>query len=157
SDTELDPSVLPKIPVITGDPRESLGKANTATASSVLALTDDDVANLELALMAAQINEDCRLVVRTDEAEFGRSVMSLAPHTHAMSIHALSAEAFAAGALGENVLNLLRIGHETILTTEFFVQHGDTLEGHLLGDATCGYGLAAVAFQRSSSEPVEFF
>jgi len=157
SDVGLDHSVLPRIPVITGEPRENLAKANCATAASVLALTDDDVSNLELALMAAQINESCRLVVRADDAEFGRSVMSLAPHTHAMSVYALSAEAFAAGALGENVLNLLRIGHETILTTEFIVESGDTFEGRLLGDVTCGYGLAAILFQRRRTDPVEFF
>lgn len=157
SEAELDHSVLPQIPVIKGDPRENLAKANCATAASVMALTDDDVLNLELALMAAQLNENCRVVVRTDDAEFGRSVMSLAPHTVAMSVYALSAEAFAAAALGENVINLLRIGHETILTTEFIVEAGDTLEGHLLGDVTCGYGVAAILFQRKCSEPVEFF
>ena len=153
----LDHSVLPRIPVITGEPRENLAKANCASASSVMALTDDDVSNLELALMSAQMNENCRLVVRTDDAEFGRSVMALAPHTHAMSVYALSAEAFAAGALGENILNLLRLGHETILTTEFIVEPGDTFDGRLLGDVTCGYGLAAIVFQRSTSDPVEFF
>jgi Trk K+ transport system NAD-binding subunit len=157
SDVELDYGVLPGIPVIRGEPRENLAKANCATAASVMALTDDDVSNLELALMSAQINENCRLVVRTDDAEFGRSVMSLAPNTHAMSVYALSAEAFAAAALGENVLNLLRIGNETILTTEFIVESGDTLEGHLLGDVTCGYGLAAIVFQGMHSDPVEFF
>src|SRR5262249_27898349 len=135
----------------------SLGKVNGETAASIMALTDDDVSNLELALMSAQINKNCRLVVRTDDVEFGSSVMSLAPHTHALSVYALSAEAFAAGALGENVLNLLRIGPETILTTEFRVEEGDTFEGRLLGDATCGYGLAAIAFQRGTTEPVKFF
>src|SRR5262249_10293363 len=100
SDQDLDASVLPSIPLIAGDPRQSLKKANCATAASVMAMTDDDVTNLELALMTAQVNENCRLVVRTDDAEFGRNVTSLAPHTHAMSIYALAAEAFAAGALG---------------------------------------------------------
>jgi Trk K+ transport system NAD-binding subunit len=157
SDVALDHSVLPRIPVIVGDPRENLVKANCATAASVMALTDDDVSNLELALTTVQMNENCRLVVRTDDAEFGRSVQSLAPHTDAMSVYALSAEAFAAGALGENVLNLLRLGPETILTTEFIVEPGDTLEGRLLGDVTCGYGLAAIVLQRRSSDPVEFF
>lgn len=157
SDVELDHSVLPHIPVVRGEPRENLAKANFATAASVLALTDDDVSNLELALMSAQINEHCRVVVRTDDAEFGRSVMSLAPQTHAMSVYALSAEAFAAAALGENVLSLLRIGHETVLATEFIVESGDTLEGKLLGDVTCGYGVAAILFQRGRAEPVEFF
>jgi hypothetical protein len=31
------------------------------------------------------------------------------------------------------------------------------LEGRLLGEVTCGYGLVAIVFQRRPSEPVEFF
>jgi Trk K+ transport system NAD-binding subunit len=157
SSDELDPGVLPGIPVITGDPRQCLNKANGAAASSVMAMTDDDVVNLELALMSAQLNENCRLVVRTDNAEFGRNVTSIAPHTHAMSIYALSAEAFSAAALGERILNLLRIGHETVLTTEFQVQTGDNLDGRLLGEVTCGFGLVAILYQRVPSEQAEFF
>jgi hypothetical protein len=74
-----------------------------------------------------------------------------------MIIYALSAEAFSAAALGERILNLLRIGHETILTTEFQVATGDTFEGRLLGEVTCGYGLVAILYQRSPSEKAEFF
>jgi hypothetical protein len=122
-----------------------------------MAMTDDDVTNLELALTSAQLNEECRLVVRADDAEFGGNVRSLAPHTFALSIYALSAEAFAATALGENVLNLLRMGRETVLTTEFMIEPGDTFEGRLLAEATCGYGLAAILYQRSPSDKPEYF
>jgi hypothetical protein len=96
-------------------------------------------------------------VVRADDAEFGGNVKSLAPHTYALSIYALSAEAFAATALGENVLNLFRIGHETVLTTEFMIETGDTFEGRLLAEATCAYGLAAILYQRSPSDKAEYF
>jgi Trk K+ transport system NAD-binding subunit len=154
---ELDAELLPGIPVIRGDPRQCLKKANCMTAASIMAMTDDDVANLELALLSAQLNQNCQLVVRTDDAEFGRNVTALAPHTQAMSIYALSAEAFAACALGERVLNLFRIGYETVLTTEFIVEPGDTLEGRLLAEVTCGYGLEAILYQCRPSEKAEFF
>jgi Trk K+ transport system NAD-binding subunit len=140
-----------------GDLYQSLTKANYAAAKSIMAMTDDDVTNLELALTSAQLNPSCQLVVRTDDAEFGRDVTSLAPHTHAMSIYALAAEAFAAAALGEKVLNLLRIGRETVLATEFIVGTGDTLEGRLLSEVTSGYGMAAILYQRGPSEKAEFF
>jgi Trk K+ transport system NAD-binding subunit len=154
---ELDPGLLPDIPVITGEPRESLKKANYGTAASLVAATDDDVANLELALLTAQASADCRLVIRTDDAEFGRNVTSLSPNTLAMSVYSLSAEAFAAAALGEKVLSLLRIGTETVLAVEFTVESGDTLDGRLLWDVTCGYGLVAILYQRSLSAESEFF
>jgi Trk K+ transport system NAD-binding subunit len=157
SEEDLDPGLIPRIPVLTGDPRECLKNANCATAASVLALTDSDVTNLELALTSVQLNESCRLVVRTDDAEFGSNMTSLAPSIQALSIYALSAEAFAAGALGENVLSLLRIGNETVLAIEFFVATGDTLDGRLITEVTCGYGLVAILYQRCPSEKAEFF
>jgi Trk K+ transport system NAD-binding subunit len=157
SGTELDPGLLPYVRLITGDPRESLKKANSATAASVVVLTDDDVANLELALMAARINPNCNLVIRTDDDEFGRNARALAPHTQAMSVYALSAEAYAAAALGEKVLSVLRIGNQTVLATEYKVETGDTLEGRLLAEVTFGYGLVAIVYQRSPSDVPEFF
>jgi Trk K+ transport system NAD-binding subunit len=157
STEELDPALLPAVPVINGDPHQCLNKVNCAAAASVMALTDNDVTNLELALLSAQINQDCQLVIRTDDAEFGHNMSSLAPHMQAMSVYALSAEAFAAAALGERVLSLLRIDHQTVLAVEFVVEAGDRLEGRLLTEVTCGYGLLAILYQRRPGEEAEFF
>lgn len=157
AEEEIDPGILPDVPVLTRDPREALQKANCRTAASVAVLTDDDIANLEIALMAARTNEDCNLVIRTDDAEFGRNVKSLAPHTQALSVFSLSAEAYAAAALGEKVLGLLRIGSQTVLAIEFAVKAGDQLDGRLVADATYGYGLVALLYQRTPSEDARFF
>jgi Trk K+ transport system NAD-binding subunit len=157
STEEFDSALLPAVPVINGDLHQCLDKVNSATAASVMALTDNDVTNLELALMSAQINQECHLVIRTDDAEFGHNMSSLAPHMQAMSAYALSAEAFAAAALGERVLSLLRIGHQTVLAVEFGVEIGDRLEGRLLSEVTCGYGLVAILYQRRPGEQPEFF
>jgi Trk K+ transport system NAD-binding subunit len=154
---EIDSGLLPGIPVIMGDPRQSLQRVNCETAASVMVLTDDDVGNLELALMASQLNRNCNLVIRSDDADFACNVKSLAPHMKALSVYALSAEAFAAAALGEKVLSLLRIGSQTVLATEYTVEAGDTLEGRLIVEATCGYGLVAILYQCSPSEQPAFF
>lgn len=157
SEHELESGLLPRIPVITGDPQQCLSKVNCARARSVVVATDDDVSNLELALMAARANPDCNVVIRTDDAAFGRNLRSLAPHTRAMSAYALSAEAFVAGALGENVLSLIRIGNETVLATEYRVEGGDTLAGRLIGEVTSGYGLVAILYQKNPTYEAEFF
>jgi Trk K+ transport system NAD-binding subunit len=157
AEEELDPGVLPNIPVVIGDPRQGLQKVNCQTADSIAVLTNDDIANLEIGLMAARMNENCNLVIRTDDAEFGRNVKSLAPHTQTMSVYALSAEAYAAAALGEKVLSLMRIEHQTVLAIEYNVEAGDTLEGRLIADATYGYGLVALLYQRDRSEKGRFF
>ncbi len=157
AESELDPGVLPNIAVVTSDPRQGLEKVNCRTAASVAVLTDDDITNLEIALMAARMNEDCNLVIRTDDAEFGRNVRSLAPHAQAISIFTLAAEAYVAAALSEKVLSLLRIGHQTVLAIEYAVEAGDNLEGRLIADATYGYGLVAILYQRHRSERPHFF
>jgi len=157
AERDLDPEVLPHVPVVTSDPRQGLQKANCDRAASVAVLTDDDIANLEISLMAARMNEECNLVIRTDDGQFGRNVKSLAPHAQLMSIYTLSAEAYAAAALGEKVLSLLRIGHETVLAVEYTVEEGDTLNGRLIADVTYGYGLVAILYQRNRTEEARFF
>jgi Trk K+ transport system NAD-binding subunit len=157
TEKEIDAGVLANVPVLTSDPRQGLQKANCQTASSVAVLTDDDIANLEIALMTARMNADCNLVIRTDDAEFGRNVRSLAPHTSAMSVYALAAEAYAAATLGEKVLSLLRIGHQTVIAVEYAVQSADQMEGKLIADVTYGYGLLAVLYQRNPSVKAQFF
>jgi Trk K+ transport system NAD-binding subunit len=157
AETEVDPLVLPDVPVLTSDPRQSLHKVNCHTAASVAVLTRDDMENLEVGLMAARVNENCNLVIRIDDAEFGGNVKSLAPHTQAMSTYALSAEAYVAAAFGEKVLSLLRIGDQTVLAIEYALEAGDRLEGLLIGEATHGYGLVAILYQRNPSEQAQFF
>jgi Trk K+ transport system NAD-binding subunit len=154
---EPDADVLPDLPIITGDLLQGLQKANVASAAGVAVLTDDDMANLELALTAGRMNEQCKLAIRTDDAEFGHNIELLAPHTHTMSTYALAAEAYAAGALGDKVLSLLRIGRQTVLAMEYVVDRDDGLDDRLIGDITYGYGLAAILYQRSQSEEAIFF
>jgi Trk K+ transport system NAD-binding subunit len=148
---------LREIPVIAGDSRIGVNKANCATAASLAVLTDDDMTNLEIALTASRNNENCRLVIRTDDAEFGRNVESLAPKTHSMSPYVLSAEAFAAAALGEKVISLLRLERQTVLVVEFTIEPGDGLSGELVAQIAYGYGVVAVMYKRGATEEPLFF
>lgn len=78
-------------------------------------------------------------------------------HTQAMSLYALSAEAYASAALGEKVLSLLRIGRQTVLATEYSVEVGDGLADRLIADAAYGYGLVPILYQRKRTEDAQFF
>jgi hypothetical protein len=55
------------------------------------------------------------------------------------------------------VLSLLRIGHQTVVAVEYAVEAGDRLEGKLIADATYGYGLVAILYQRNPSVKAQFF
>ena len=141
---ELEPSTLPQMPFVAGNGAEVLEKLNFATAASVMALTGDEVANLEIALLARARNQTCRLVIRTEDPHFSRNVSQLVPRASALGVHDLAAEAFAAAALGERILGVMRIDGETTLVTDYRVEAGDTLEGRILADVSYGYGIVPV-------------
>lgn len=148
---ELDPELLGDVPFVRGTGASVFRKVNVESAASVLALTDDEVANLEIALLAKQRNAVCRLVVRTDDEHFSRNVSELVPHARAFGVHSVAAEAFAAAAFGESILSLLHIDGETMLVTEYRIEAGDELDGRLLAEVAYGYGLAPLVHRAGGS------
>ena len=132
---------MPDVPFVRGAAESALAQANAGTALSVMALTNDEVANLELALVARALNRDCTLVIRTQDPQFSENVSRLVPRAHAMAVHDLAGEAFAAAAFGESILGLVRIDGQTTLVTEYRVESGDSLEDLLLAELMYGYGI----------------
>jgi voltage-gated potassium channel Kch len=60
---DFDRSILPDIPLIIGNLKESLTRANVNTAKSIIVTTDNEMLNLEIALMTRLINPQSRLVI----------------------------------------------------------------------------------------------
>ncbi|MFY9779294.1 MAG: NAD-binding protein [Candidatus Baltobacteraceae bacterium] len=141
---EIEAAALPQMPFVAGRGAEVLEKLNFATAAGVMALTGDEVANLEIALLVRARNASCRLVIRTEDPHFSQNVSRLVPHACALGVHDLAAEAFAAAAFGERIVALMRIDGQTTLATDYRVEAGDALEGRTLGDVTYGYGIVPV-------------
>ncbi|MBW4553330.1 MAG: NAD-binding protein [Aphanocapsa sp. GSE-SYN-MK-11-07L] len=156
NETDLEPGVLPKLPVVIGNIPDALARANLPRAKSVMVLTPDEVTNLELGLMARSINPSSRLVIRTDDPQFSENVTRLVPFAQGLSVYGLAAEAFAAAAFGENILHLFHVNRQTILVTEYQVNQGDSLDGQLLADIAYGYGVVPLLHQRGSSLSPEF-
>jgi Trk K+ transport system NAD-binding subunit len=148
TNTELDPNILPELPVITGNFAEALKLANLRAAKSVLVATDDEMLNLEIGLMAHATNPMSDLIIRTFEQGLSKNLAQLLPNAQVLCAYALAAEAFAGAAFGENIDNLFRIENETILVTEYQIEAGDTLNGLLLADVAYGYGVVPVLYQK---------
>ena len=155
NDTELPAEALPHLPIVTGNLREGLQRVNLLKAKSLMAVTDDEVVNLEIALAARLLNSTCRLVIRMDDPAFGGGVTDLLPGARAFGTYALAAEAFAAAALGETVHGLLHLGDTTVLVTEYTVTAGDTLDGRLLPEIAYGYGLVPILHRRAGRDDAE--
>ncbi len=152
----LDPDTLPQLPLLTGNIANALSKANLNQASSIIAVTEEEMQNLELGLMAHGANPDCSLVIRTYDYRFSSHVAQLFPYAHVLCVSALSADAFAAAAYGENVLSLFRLNDRTILVTEYLIEDHDTLNGHLLSEIAYGYRVVPIAHQKATKQSFKF-
>lgn len=150
---QFDPAVLPAIPIVTGNLKETLSRVNLAAARSVVVVTDDEMLNLEISLMARSANPNCHLAIRTEEQSLTDSLNHLLPGTHVICAYGVTAEAFAGAAFGENILDLFRLGDRTVLVTEYEVEAGDTLNELLLGEVAYGYGVVPIWHRRGSQSP----
>ncbi len=92
------------IPVIVGDAKQvgSLREANLATASAVIAATDDDLANLEIALTVREVNPEAQVVVRMFNPDLARKITTFFKIPTISSSHT-SAPAFAAAATHRSI------------------------------------------------------
>lgn len=148
TNTELDPNILPQLPVIVGDFAASLKKVNLPTAKSVLVATDDEMVNLEVGLMAHAANPTGGLVIRTFEQGLSNNLAQMLPNAQVLCAYALAAEAFAGAAFGENITSLFRLNNQTILVTEYHIQANDSLHDLLLAEVAYGYGVVPVLHQK---------
>jgi Trk K+ transport system NAD-binding subunit len=137
ANAEVDLTLLPNIPLISGNINSALEKISLAKAKSLIAVTDDEMLNLELAMMTHAANPQSRLVIRAFEQGFTKNLSQLLPYA----------------AYGENVISLFRLDNQTVLVTEYFVETGDTLEGLILAIVAYGYGVIPVLYQEPHGKP----
>jgi voltage-gated potassium channel Kch len=143
-----------QIPIVTGNLATVLTTANVSQAKSMVIVTDDEILNLETALMAKAIAPHLNLVLKTSGIRLSSHLRTLLPTAHIVGVYAVAAEAFAGAAFGENILDLFRLGDNTILVTEYQIEAQDTLEGLLLDDIADGYGVIPIVYQQPNKASV---
>jgi len=143
---------LPDIPVITGNILRGIAKAHLAKAKSLIIVTEDQMLNLEIALMARETAQrekrELGLVIRTFDRQYTDNLSQLLPDSRFLCAYELSAEAFVGAAFGENILGLFRLQQRTVLVTEYNIVTEDTLTGKTLAQVAYGYGVAPIFHQR---------
>ncbi|MGO9673444.1 MAG: potassium channel family protein [Methylocella sp.] len=140
--------VPPDMPIQIGPLRDTLERANIATADSVVVVTGDEVANLEISLMTRSLNPGCTVVFRTTDQQFAGNAAALIPASIGIGDSAIAAEAIAGAAFGENILSAFHLDGRSVLVTEYTVEPGDTLIDRLLSEIAYGYGVAPIVHQR---------
>jgi Trk K+ transport system NAD-binding subunit len=143
------------VAVIIGDATipEVLRQARADTARAVLAVTSSELANLEIALLARELNAAQRVVVRLIDPDFAEAVRQSASIRQAMSVPALAAPAFAAALYGDTVKALVPVGEKTLAVIEVTVDAEDLgLVGRPLAAAMTEYRFLPVAVPGTSGE-----
>ena len=87
--------------LVVGDPllARVLSQADVETASAIVMTGDDDLANLNIALAAVELNPSVRIVIRMFDQELGSHIPELFPDAVALSSSALAAPGFVSAAI----------------------------------------------------------
>jgi voltage-gated potassium channel len=125
-------------PIIIGDARREalLDEAGIKRARAIVIATDNDLANLEVALDARKKRPDIRVVMRMFDQNMADKVHAGFDIRAALSTAALAAPTFAAAAVVENVIATTVIEEQLLVTVRTRV---------LAGDPWCNRTLAEVA------------
>lgn len=125
------------IPVVVGDARqrELLVGLGIARARALVAATSDDLVNLSAALNARAVRPDLRVVVRLFDPDFAVRVQKGFGIRFTRSVSHLAAPAFAAAAIGSEVVATIPVGdRRLVLFARLHVPAGSALEGTRVTD-----------------------
>lgn len=123
-----------KIPVVIAPASDAGAQAvaGISRAVAVLAVTDDEAVNLEIALVAKGTNPHVRVVARLFDHELAARVERRLELGATRSVSMLAAPAFAAAALGRRREVIFPIGRRVLLFTEVTVNPASAAPGRLL-------------------------
>jgi Trk K+ transport system NAD-binding subunit len=125
--------------------RDTLAPLRIDAARAVLAVTDDDLANIEAALNARALNPSIRVVLRLfsrDLAERAERAFGIAI---SRSVSALAAPAFAAAIVRRRVEATVPLGARALAVAEVPAPAGSVLAGRTVADAQAALDLAVLA------------
>jgi len=143
-------AIEPQFRVIVGDAQDDrlLDQAGVAGAKAVIVVTDDDLANLSIALDARRMNPRAALIVRQFDQELAVHLEQSAEIDRALSASALAAPPFVAAALGTTVRCSFAAGTAICHVGEEGIDAGSPREGRSLGEWSASTGQAALAVRR---------
>ena len=123
------------VPVIIGEARQqkTLEQAGVREARAIIAATDDDLANLDAALTARDLNPGIRVVMRLFDDTLAEKVAG-AFHLLAISASQVAAPAFIAAATGRKVYHEFQLDNQHVHLTDLTVRPGSALVGRTVGD-----------------------
>jgi len=142
-----------KIPVVVAAATNASAQeiAGISRADAVLAVTDDEAVNLEIALVAKDANPSVRIVARVFDHDLASRVERRLQLGATRSVSMLAAPAFAAVALGRRQDVIFPVGRRVLLFTELTVSASSAAPGRSLRQLEEPGASRILAWSRSSS------
>jgi len=134
------------VPLIIANARrsESIIQAGVQRADAIIPCTDDELANLDIALDAREINPNIKVVLRMFDSDLARRVeKGFGIHT-AFSGSALAAPIFAAAALRLDIKHSFYVGEELLNLSEMTIRPNSPLTGWTVTRLQQEYNLSVV-------------
>jgi Trk K+ transport system NAD-binding subunit len=148
------------IPVVVGDARqrELLVGLGIARARALVAATSDDLVNLSAALNGRAVRPDLRVVVRLFDPDFAVRVQHGFGIRFTRSVSHLAAPAFAAAAIGSEVVATVPVGdRRLVLFARLRVPEGSTLQGKRVADLHAPGQLRVLAVADPGSDVARWY
>lgn len=143
------------VAVITGDATrlDVLEQANVAQARAILVLTDDDLANLEIAVNARELNPELRVVLRMFNERLGRRLVESFGFEAVFSTSALAAPSFSAALYNDKILQTIEVGEpdEAVHLAKVVVGRRSPLVGRTILEVEGDSGVSVVLHHTSES------
>ena len=140
-----------QVPVLIDDTRspQCLPRTNMKDASAIVCATDDDLANLNIALDARRLKPDIRVVIRLFDEDLVSKVRDTFK-AEALSSSSLAAPAMALAALDPRIVHSFRIGEHLMVVSVFEAAEG--LPGLTLSEVRDRFGALVLSLSRGAAE-----
>jgi Trk K+ transport system NAD-binding subunit len=133
--------------VITGDATvaEVLKQAHSGTAQSIVVCTQNELTNLEVALLVREMHPEQRILVRLADPQLASLLRESANIDRALSIPELAAPAFLAAFLGDRIGTVLLAKGTLLAVVEVLVDGKDALVSRPVSEWAAQYRLLPLA------------
>jgi Trk K+ transport system NAD-binding subunit len=138
------------VPVRIGTHREEgiLEDMNCVKAKSIICCTDDDLANLELAMDARKLQPDIRVVLRMYDQELAEKIADSMDIHLAFSTAALSAPVFATASADPSIINAFFVDGRLLVLARLTAHADANLKGKTVGELVKTHQLVVVSYRR---------
>ncbi len=142
-------------PVVIGDAgvQEVLRQARADSARAVVAATNNDMTNLEVVLLARELQPQVRVVPLLTDPQFAQMLHDAANVRLAVSVPALAAPAFVAGLFGDRVASVFVLRERVFAVIDLVLNKDDPFAGHAVRAVAVDYRLQPLALLRAEAPP----